>query len=136
MAHALEGYDGKCANIHGYSYELDVTLLGKPNSDSSSPKLGMVLDFSELKGIVRTEIIEPFDHALVLPNTSKEKYAGKLDTYTKMVWVPFQPTCEMLTEYFVGLLEGKLPDRVELVSLKLSETKSAFAEWYREDQLA
>jgi len=49
MAHALKGYDGPCKNIHGHSYELMVTILGYPVVDESSPKLGMVMDFGDLK---------------------------------------------------------------------------------------
>ena len=51
MAHALKGYDGLCRNIHGHSYELLVTIKGVPISDPSSAKLGMVMDFGDLKKI-------------------------------------------------------------------------------------
>ena len=47
--HALFGHDGKCKNIHGHSYSLFVTVLGRPISESSNPKFGMVMDFSDLK---------------------------------------------------------------------------------------
>ncbi len=49
MAHTLLGYDGPCRNIHGHSYELKVTLLGVPIDDPKNPKLGMVMDFGDLK---------------------------------------------------------------------------------------
>jgi len=49
MAHALPGHDGLCKNIHGHSYELLVTLIGEAITDQSSPKLGMVIDFKDLK---------------------------------------------------------------------------------------
>ena len=47
--HALYGYDGKCKNVHGHSYHLDVTVIGQPISDSTHVKFGMVIDFSDLK---------------------------------------------------------------------------------------
>ena len=53
MAHALWNYDGPCRNIHGHSYELLVTISGHPITDENSPKLGMVMDFGDLKKIVR-----------------------------------------------------------------------------------
>ena len=46
--HALYGYDGKCKNVHGHSYRLDVTVIGTPISDNSNVKYGMVIDFSDL----------------------------------------------------------------------------------------
>ena len=52
MAHALQGYDGLCSNIHGHSYELSVTIKGSPEENTASPKLGMVMDFSVLKKIL------------------------------------------------------------------------------------
>ncbi len=51
--HALYGYDGKCKNVHGHSYKLAVTVIGKPITDRSNVKYGMVIDFGDLKKIVR-----------------------------------------------------------------------------------
>ena len=47
-AHALDGYDGPCREIHGHSYRLFVTVKGTPAEDASNPKCGMVLDFGVL----------------------------------------------------------------------------------------
>ena len=63
--HALYGYDGLCKNVHGHSYKLDVTVIGTPISDSSHVKYGMVIDFKDLKKIVKGEIVDVFDHATV-----------------------------------------------------------------------
>ena len=63
--HALYGYDGKCRNVHGHSYKLHVTVIGKPISDANHVKFGMVIDFSDLKEIVKEEIVSVFDHATV-----------------------------------------------------------------------
>ena len=51
--HALYGYDGLCKNVHGHSYKLTVTLIGTPITDSKNVKFGMVMDFSDLKKIVK-----------------------------------------------------------------------------------
>ena len=48
-AHALEGYDGACREIHGHSYRLFVTVKGEPSTDEYDPKQGMVMDFGLLK---------------------------------------------------------------------------------------
>ena len=61
--HALYGYDGKCRNVHGHSYKLSVTVIGTPISDSNNVKFGMVIDFGDLKRIVKSEIVDVFDHA-------------------------------------------------------------------------
>ena len=60
MAHALKGYDGPCQNIHGHSYELKVTVSGNPIVDESNPKLGMVMDFGDLKNLANNDLIGVF----------------------------------------------------------------------------
>ena len=80
MAHALLDHDGPCKNIHGHSYLLSITLKGNPIEDTSNPKEGMVVDFSDLKKLVNEEIVNPFDHALMLnKRTSKEIYTSLKD---------------------------------------------------------
>ena len=56
--HALYGYDGKCKNVHGHSYKLSVTVIGSPIADSGHVKYGMVIDFGDLKKIVKQEIVD------------------------------------------------------------------------------
>ncbi|MCL2312377.1 MAG: 6-carboxytetrahydropterin synthase, partial [Firmicutes bacterium] len=47
MAHALLNYHGKCKNIHGHTYKLEVTVKGTPCNEENSPKKGMLIDFSD-----------------------------------------------------------------------------------------
>ena len=132
MAHALLGYDGPCKNIHGHSYQLSVTLKGKPINDSSNPKTGMVVDFTDIKKLVTDELIHPFDHALVLnKNTAQETYAGLSNQ--KLIVVDFQPTCENILIHFVKILKKILPSTTMLHHLLLRETSTSYAEWYAED---
>ena len=63
--HALYGYDGLCKNVHGHSYKLYVTVIGSPIDDQNHVKNGMVIDFKDLKTIVKSEIVDVFDHATV-----------------------------------------------------------------------
>ena len=124
MAHALNGYDGKCRNIHGHNYKLFVTVEGEPIKNADDAKKGMVIDFSDIKSIVTDAVVEPFDHAFVVPEGSP---FGQVEG-TKLLIVPFQPTCENLLMHFASLLEGRFPDGVRLCSLRLHETESSYAE--------
>ena len=76
-AHVLYGYDGKCKNIHGHSYKLFVTIKGKPIDDINNEKNGMVLDFGDLKAIVKEEIVDEWDHGLMVNALSPHKDLGK-----------------------------------------------------------
>jgi len=96
--HALYGYDGLCKNVHGHSYKLSVTVIGHPIQDQSHVKYGMVMDFSDLKKIVNTLVVKPFDHATVLNVDSPHKdLANSMEKRGhKILRVNYQPTSEMM----------------------------------------
>lgn len=133
--HALYGYDGKCKNVHGHSYRLDVTVIGKPISDNYNVKFGMVIDFGDLKKIVKEEIVDVFDHATVFnKNTPHVELAKELeDRGHNVLLVNYQPTSEMMVIDFASKIKKRLPNSIELFSLKLQETATSFAEWFVSD---
>ena len=134
MAHALYGYDGPCKNIHGHSYRLEVTLIGEPKNDSAVAKNGMVMDFTDLKASVKTNIVDVFDHALVLNGNSPHRSIPDLDTtFEKVIFVDYQPTCENLLADFKNRIISLIPSEVELKVIRLHETASSYAEWRAED---
>ncbi|MEN8764400.1 MAG: 6-pyruvoyl trahydropterin synthase family protein [Wenyingzhuangia sp.] len=134
--HALHGYDGKCRNVHGHSYKLYVTVIGTPIQDINHVKNGMVIDFSDLKTIVKSEIEDVFDHATVFnKNTPHVELAKELqDRGHHVILVDYQPTSEMMILDFAKKIKDRLPRHIKLHSLKLQETSSSFAEWYASDQ--
>ncbi len=134
MAHALLNYDGLCSSIHGHSYLLSVTLLGEPTKDTKHPKNGMVIDFTLLKSIIKDNIIDKIDHALLLNQEIEEKENLRADKlFDKVVYTNFQPTCENLLLDFAFVLKDKFPENLKLFSLKLRETATSYAEWYADD---
>ncbi len=133
--HALYGYDGKCKNVHGHSYRLDVTVIGSPITDASNVKYGMVIDFSDLKKIAKEEIVDVFDHATVFnKNTPHVELARELKSRGhNVLLVDYQPTSEMMVIDFAEKIKSRLPENIKLHSLKLQETATSFAEWYASD---
>lgn len=131
-AHRLDNYDGLCRNIHGHSYRLAVTVIGEPQGDTQSAKEGMVMDFSVLKRIVNEEVIDRMDHAVILCETSAA--AEALQSVTeRIVLVPYRPTCENMVIDFAERIKRRLPRGVELLSVRLNETTTSYAEWYASD---
>lgn len=131
MAHALAGYNGPCRNIHGHSYELFVTITGEPIPDSNSPFFGMVMDFRELKEIVRQQIIDEFDHSLVLYKATAPDQITEMGEFVdRLILVDYQPTSENLLIDFAQRLKASIPPEVSLHSLKLRETVTSYTEWY------
>ena len=71
-AHNLVHYHGKCEKLHGHTYRLRVVLEGMPDSE------GMIIDFIELKQIVKDKVISRLDHAYIndiIPQPSAENIA-------------------------------------------------------------
>jgi len=133
--HALYGYDGKCKNVHGHSYKLSVTVIGKPIADANQVKFGMVIDFTDLKKIVKEEIVDVFDHATVFnQNTPHIELAKELkDRGHHVILVDYQPTSEMMVIDFAKKIKGRLPENIKLFSIRLQETETSFAEWFASD---
>ena len=134
MAHALWNYDGLCKNIHGHSYILQVTVIGEPNSNEQDPKYGMVMDFGDLKKIVKEEVVTPMDHSIVVSDKAPVQQLLQLPQMSDRYHITaYQPTCENMLIDFARRIGQRLPAKVQLFSLKLHETGHSFAEWYAAD---
>ena len=59
--HRLLNYDGKCKYLHGHNGRAEIVLV----SDTLDER-GMVLDFTEIKRVVNTWVVETLDHLMVL----------------------------------------------------------------------
>ena len=136
MAHVLKDYDGPCRNIHGHSYKLFVTVTGIPITDENSPKKGMVMDFKDLKAIVKNNIVARFDHSLVVNReTDPDMIASMKKHMENLIVVDYQPTSENLVADFAGIIKFHLPENVQLHNLRLWETANSYSEWFAEDNL-
>ena len=134
MAHALWNYDGACKNIHGHSYKLFVTLIGIPIEDDHNPKFGMVLDFKDLKKLIKGPVVDFLDHSLIVYRKAEGDALNTVkQMYEKVHVFDFQPTCENLVLYIVDKIQSLLTTGLELHAVKLYETATSFAEWYADD---
>ncbi|PIE84779.1 MAG: 6-carboxytetrahydropterin synthase QueD [Bacteroidia bacterium] len=133
-SHFLPGYRGRCANIHGHSYRLFVTIRGVPRDEPGHPEDGMLIDFGVLKRCVHTAVIDCLDHSLMVRGGSWAELTRLLDGRMRVVELPFQPTCENLLQWMAGRLMPLLPAGVSLFSLRLHETRTSYAEWFASEQ--
>lgn len=102
-AHSLNDYNGKCKNIHGHTYKLEVNVRGNMGED------GIVIDFHELNDIVEKEILCYIDH----------RYLNEL--------FDFNPTCEHLGLWIWDRIAGVMPaSGCELKKIVLWETPTSF----------
>lgn len=134
MAHALWNYDGPCRNIHGHSYQLYVTVIGDTNLDPGNPKLGMVMDFTDLKKIVKDSVVDVFDHSVVISSRASQPEIQRVEQmFDKFYIVDYQPTCENLVCDMASRIKSMLPGNILLFSLRLVETATSYAEWFASD---
>lgn len=110
-AHYLPGHDGKCQNLHGHTYFLDVTV-GRPGGlIQGGSSDGMVIDFSDLKSIIGKLVVDPLDHQCL----------NEL--------LPYRPTAENMANHFFDVLSSALASyEIELVRIRLWETPDSYAE--------
>jgi 6-pyruvoyltetrahydropterin/6-carboxytetrahydropterin synthase len=130
-AHALWNYDGKCKNIHGHSYKLTVSISGVVINNQDNVKNGMIMDFGDLKKIVKKNIIEDFDHCLLLNGNSPHKAYNDVENgFSKIMLCDYQPTAENMLIDMVKRIKNKLPKNITLKYAKLQETDNSFVEWF------
>ena len=95
----------------------------------------MVIDFGDLKKIVKEEIVDVFDHATVFNKINPHiELANELKQREHhVILVDYQPTSENMVIDFADKIKKRLPNNILLHSLKLQETETSFAEWYQSD---
>ena len=106
-AHFLAGYNGKCANIHGHCWKLEVEISGE-ELQSNGEKRGMLIDFGDLKKAVRAAA-DSFDHTLIYEKGSLKAatLAALGDEGFSLTEVAFRPTAENLAKYFYDMLTAQ-----------------------------
>lgn len=112
-AHCLRGYPGKCANLHGHRWEIEVEVVGE-----RLDQLGMLVDFNELKDWLRT-ITQELDHQLL--NETEGFKEGELN-----------PTAENIAWYCYQKLREIIKDRphIQLRKVSIWEAPGACASYF------
>ena len=99
-AHFLYGYEGKCKNIHGHRWKVEVEIKAE-NLLQNGQLRGMVVDFGDIKKDVK-KLLDYYDHALIIEkNTLKPKTLEcLLDEEFKVIEINFRPTAENFSYFF------------------------------------
>jgi 6-pyruvoyltetrahydropterin/6-carboxytetrahydropterin synthase len=122
LAHRLMQHPGRCKNIHGHNYLIEVTFRGAVNSLD-----GMVMDFGDIKRKVGAYLDDNLDHSLVLeeadPLTTLLEQA-KVGEDLKVVVMECPPTAENMAE-----MVGQKWCKDGCVRVRIWETSSSYAEW-------
>lgn len=128
-SHQLIGHFGKCANVHGHTYKLEVKVKEVPYEVEGDTDEGFVIDFYHLKKMVNDLIVEPLDHAFIA--RGNEPILPTLqETKVKVVVLGFRSTVENMCRYICWrLMKAGLP----VHSVRMWETPSGWAECLASD---
>ncbi len=110
--HALRGYKGKCENVHGHNYRVQITLEGPQLDD-----IGLLVDFTRVKQVMR-EVIKLLDH----------QFINDLEPFTTV-----NPSAENMAKYFFEEVSNQLKDLPPGVLVKdvvIWETDTAYAKYW------
>jgi 6-pyruvoyltetrahydropterin/6-carboxytetrahydropterin synthase len=108
-AHFLRGYKGKCENLHGHNWKVEAAVCSK-----KLDKLGMVMDFSELKKELKV-ILEELDHKLL----NDLKYFKKIN-----------PSSENICRYIYDCLRNPIEKKgLKLLEVVVWETETSRASY-------
>ncbi|MFA7671798.1 MAG: 6-carboxytetrahydropterin synthase QueD [Sphaerochaetaceae bacterium] len=114
-AHKLPNHPGKCRQIHGHTYRLQVGFKGPVNFET-----GMVVDFADIKKVIRKSIVDKLDHVL-------------LNEISYDLFPNHTPTAENMVEWMVQVIQSaSTPDAAKLSFIRLYETPTSYAEWRNE----
>ena len=93
------------------------------------------MDFDDLKKIVKSEIINEFDHSVIFNKNSPHKELADelIKNGHKVILANYQPTIEEMIIDFAERISSKLPAEIKLHSLKLEETETSYSEWFAAD---
>lgn len=123
MGHRLQCHKGKCFNLHGHSYKLQIEFEGKVDKDS-----GMVLDYFDVKDIV-APIVDKLDHTVIVWEKDTELIEMLKKLNSAHVIMPFETTAENLVGYFLSEISNtNLPSEISGIKVRVCETENTYAE--------
>lgn len=104
-AHFLKGYEGKCSNLHGHRWKVEITVASE-ELEADGQIRGMVVDFKTLKDDLN-QLCDHLDHCLIIERGSlKDKTLAALrEEEFRIVEMKFRPTAENLARYFYEEME-------------------------------
>ena len=106
-AHQLRGYKGKCENLHGHNYRIEIYARGRELDN-----IGLLVDFVELKAAA-DEVVQYLDHRNI----------NELDPFVEL-----QPSAENLAKYILERVGAKVSDdRVQIYKVRCFETPTSVA---------
>lgn len=126
-AHFLKDYEGKCANIHGHRWTVEMEA-GSESLTEEGHLRGMIVDFSRLKEDLREET-DNLDHSLIIEAGSlmPKTLEALEEEGLRVIALPFRPTAENLAKYFYDRMTEK---GYHVIKMTVYETETNGASYF------
>lgn len=131
--HRIPNHKSNCKNLHGHRYAIEVTVTGPVHDDKKRSDFGMVIDFSDVKKIIKNLIVEPWDHAFIVYKEDKEivNFLNTLPNH-KTVIFPLVPTAENMASEAYRILNNEFNMRfdhqLKIKQIRIYETPNSWAD--------
>lgn len=135
--HRISTHKSQCCHLHGHRYVIEITLSGKIITDEGVSEQGMVMDFSEVKQIAKTNLVDKWDHAFLVyaGDTPVLQFLQSIEGH-KTIVLDSQPTAENLALTAFRILDQAYQDnygnQLRLEQVRLFETPNCWADAVRE----
>lgn len=136
--HRISTHQSQCRNLHGHRYVLEVTISGNIITDTEVPEQGMVMDFADVKRIIRESLVDQWDHAFLVyvGDIRVLEFLQSMDDH-KTVVLEVQPTAENLAliafDRLHRIFQSKYAGKLELEHVRLFETPNCWADVNKTD---
>lgn len=131
--HRIPGHKNTCKNLHGHRYALEVTIKGEIIQQESTSEFGMVMDFKDAKDLIKSTIVDRWDHAFIVYDKDQEvvDFLSTLKDH-KTVTLSKVPTAENMAliafESIKEVFKEKFSDSIIPVKVRLYETPNNWAD--------
>ena len=131
--HRIPSHKSQCKNLHGHRYAIEITLSGDIITLENASENGMVMDFSDVKTIAKSAVIDVWDHAFLVYQHDKEilNFLNSLPNHKTVVF-PTVPTAENMAAEAFKILKNQYQDtygnHLKLEKVRLYETPNNWAD--------
>ena len=131
--HRIPGHKSTCKNLHGHRYALEVTIKGEIIEQEQASEFGMVMDFKDAKELIKSTIVDRWDHAFIVYEKDQEvvDFLNTLKDH-KTVSLPKVPTAENMAlvafESLKNAFKKKFNKSITPVKVRLYETPNNWAD--------
>ena len=118
-SHRLLHYKGKCHNLHGHRWKVEIRIAGRVDSQTN-----ILVDYNEIK-----KVVNRFDHQIIL--NESDPMVPRIQEFHPVITTPGDPTSELLAVVIRDAIEVEFSSRgqdIRVESIRVWESPTCYAE--------